>query len=50
MKNLLFVNHAHPEDNIFSRWLAFHLARESSAYEPKIPPIILRCSTTTHSY
>jgi hypothetical protein len=28
MRNLLFVSHANPEDNIFSRWLAPQLAKE----------------------
>jgi hypothetical protein len=28
MRNLLFVSHANPEDNIFSRWLALQLAKE----------------------
>ena len=27
-RNLLFVSHANPEDNVFSRWLSLRLARE----------------------
>jgi len=50
MRNLPFISHANPEDNIFSRWLALHLAGEPPACEPKIPSIILSCSTATHSH
>ncbi len=28
MRNLLFISHANPEDNVFSRWLALQLAKE----------------------
>lgn len=28
MRNLLFLSHANPEDNVFSRWLALQLAKE----------------------
>lgn len=28
MRNLVFISHANPEDNLFSRWLALQLARE----------------------
>jgi len=28
VRNMIFVSHANPEDNLFTRWLALRLARE----------------------